>query len=209
MFNSAPKLTGPFTNKYNKPGEGVGDPQCTGKTEAQQHPGLPPLNPPAPAHVPATWGPERGQQPWGDAGHTQGAAHVSPSCSSSSSPALEPLPSASATSFPLTVLSWPCGSSSLLGRVRTGSVLSHMGQWQLMPWLPGHPAQLPLDAGPALGPLWLRVTCWGCSAVGAGTWLGTKGGSISGDPEPQQHRAWGHSSCLSPPNTSLPRAAWG
>lgn len=44
--------------------------------------------------------------------------------------------------------------------------------------------QLPLGAGPALGPLWLRVTCWGCSAVRAGTWLGTEGGSISGDTEP-------------------------
>lgn len=70
------------------------------------------------------------------------------------------------------------------------------GQWlsQLVPWLPSHQAQLPLGAGPALGPLWLQVTCWGCSAVRAGTWLGIKGGSISGATEPQWHRAWGPSS---------------
>lgn len=55
-----------------------------------------------------------------NAGNTPGAAHVRPSCSSSSSPALEPLPSASAAGSPVMALSWPCGSSSLLGRERRG-----------------------------------------------------------------------------------------
>lgn len=72
-------------------------------------------------------------------GHMQGAAHVSPSCSGSSSPVLEPLPSASATSFPVTVLSWSCGSSSLLGTERTGWVLSHMASG-CPSWCHGCPA---------------------------------------------------------------------
>lgn len=72
-------------------------------------------------------------------GHMQGAAHVSPSCSGSSSPVLEPLPSASATSFPVTVLSWSCGSSSLLETERTGWVLSHMASG-CPSWCHGCPA---------------------------------------------------------------------
>ena len=52
--------------------------------------------------------------------HTQGAAHVSPSCSGSSSPVLEPLPPASATGSLVTALPWPGCSSSLLGWERMG-----------------------------------------------------------------------------------------
>lgn len=66
-----------------------------------------------------------------------------------------------------------------------GAVPCPVGQQQWVPWPPLQPAWLPQGAGPALGPLPLQLTGQGCSAVQAGTWLGTKGGSISGDPDPQ------------------------
>lgn len=90
-----------------------------------------------------------------------------------------------------------------------------VGQQQLVLWPPRHLLRLPLGAGPALGHLPLWLPSQGCSAVRAGTWLGTKGGSISGDLDPLSHTkpedtcpTVGHSSCPSPLRMSLPRAAW-
>lgn len=112
-------------------------------------------------------------------GHMQGAAHVSPSCSGSSSPVLEPLPSASATSFPVTVLSWSCGSSSLLGTERTGWVLSHMA------------VAVPAGAMAAQPPSTVTSGCWASAGPPLAPGhllglLGSQGWHLAG------HRGWEH-----------------
>jgi len=188
-----------------------------GETEAEQgqaeathqHPSLPSPNPPT--HFPHETG-SRG----GNAGHTQGAAHISPSCSGSSSPPLEPRPSALAAGSPVTAPLWPCGSSSLLGREKTGCcaipprparsrchglLATRRGYlWVLgRRWVPSLSSSLAWAARlSGLAPGW-------APKVGASVETQTLGRTEPGDPRPTA----GHSSCPSPLRLSLPRAAWG